>query len=137
MKIDDRKHIEEKDKIASNGIYGDNRDIIKLLKQDFLENNDKFEVIGFFRKSPGHYFLLLTILEHTVNHTPITFENVLKQIPDKFGSRSKIFKIFKEAVDGGYLVKRKSFTDGREQIYHPSVAFISQSNNWLSIFQNC
>ena len=133
--INTEMEIKKDDKIATSGIYGDNRDVVKLLKTDFLENNEKFDVVGFFRKSPGHYFLLIMILEHSVDHSPITFETILKKIPSKFGSRSKIFKIFKEAVDIGYLIKKKNYKDGREQIYYPSVSFIKQTNEWLSIFQ--
>ncbi len=128
------KSIEMHDKHVSKGIHGDNTDIVRLLKQDFLDNNDKYKVIGFFRKSPGHYFLLLTILEHVIDHQPIKFETILRSMPDKFGSRSKIFQIFKEAVEEEYLLKRKNFKDGREQIYYPSDFFIDQCNQWLNIF---
>ena len=124
------------EKFVPKGIHSDNTDIVRLLKQDFLENNDKYKVVGFFRKSPGHYFLFLTIMDHIIEHKHIKFETILRAIPDKFGSRSKIFQIFKEAVEEEYLVKRKNFEDGREQIYYPSDFFVDQCNKWLNIF-NC
>tara|TARA_B100001996_G_scaffold374581_1_gene353393 strand:+ start:2847 stop:3320 length:474 start_codon:yes stop_codon:yes gene_type:complete len=107
---------------------------IDIFKNDFLENN-KFKSIGFFRQSPAHYMLLLTILERFCNGTPIAFEDIMKGWPNHLGSRSTVFKILKEAVDAKFLTKSMNFEDGREQIYSPSINFIKQSNLWLNTFK--
>ncbi len=67
--------------------------VVELLKTDFQINNLKYKTVGFFRKSPCHYLMLLNIIEGSINNKAITFEGILKDIPDKLGSRSKIFQI--------------------------------------------
>ena len=109
--------------------------VVELLKTDFQINNEKYKTIGFFRKSPCHYVMLLNIVESTINKKPITFEGILKDIPDKNGSRSKIFQILKDAISEGILNKNKNFADNREQIYYLSDAATKEINKWLKIFK--
>ena len=71
-------------------------EFIELLKTDFQTNNIKYKTVGFFRKSPCHYLMLLNIAESSIKKKSITFEGMLKSIPDKIGSRSKIFQILKD-----------------------------------------
>ena len=109
--------------------------VVDLLKTDFKINNEKYKTIGFFRKSPCHYMMLLNIVENSINKKPITFEGILKDIPDKNGSRSKIFQVLKDAISEGILLKNKNFADNREQIYYLSEVSTREINEWLKIFK--
>ena len=109
--------------------------VVELLKTDFQINNEKYKTIGFFRKSPCHYVMLLNIVESSINKKPITFEGILKDIPDKNGSRSKIFQVLKDAISEGILSKNKNFADNREQIYYLSDEATKEINKWLKIFK--
>jgi hypothetical protein len=109
--------------------------VVELLKTDFKINNVKYKTIGFFRKSPCHYMMLLNIVENSINKKPITFEGILKDIPDKNGSRSKIFQVLKDAISEGILSKNKNFADNREQIYYLSEVSTREINEWLKIFK--
>ena len=109
--------------------------VVDLLKTDFQINNEKYKTIGFFRKSPCHYMMLLNIVENSINKKPITFEGILKDIPDKNGSRSKIFQVLKDAISEGILSKNKNFADNREQIYYLSEVSTREINKWLKIFK--
>jgi len=109
--------------------------VVELLKTDFQINNLKYKTVGFFRKSPCHYLMLLNIVESTINKKAITFEGILKDIPDKAGSRSKIFQILKDAISEGILNKNKNFADNREQIYYLSENSTKEINKWLKIFK--
>ena len=109
--------------------------VVELLKTDFHINNIKYKTVGFFRKSPCHYLMLLNIVESTINKKAITFEGILKDIPDKAGSRSKIFQILKDAISEGILNKNKNFADNREQIYYLSETSTKEINKWLKIFK--
>ena len=109
--------------------------VVDLLKTDFQINNEKYKTIGFFRKSPCHYMMLLTIVENSINKKPITFEGILKDIPDKNGSRSKIFQVLKDAISEGILSKNKNFADNREQIYYLSEVSTREINEWLKSFK--
>ena len=109
--------------------------VVDLLKTDFQINNEKYKTIGFFRKSPCHYMMLLNIVENSINKKPITFEGILKDIPDKNGSRSKIFQVLKDAISEGILSKNKNFADNREQIYYLSDEATKEINKWLKIFK--
>ena len=109
--------------------------VVELLKTDFQINNKRYKTVGFFRKSPCHYLMLLNIVEGSINKKPITFEGILKNIPDKLGSRSKIFQILKDAISEGILNKNKNFADNREQIYYLSDNSTREINKWLKIFK--
>ena len=109
--------------------------VIELLKTDFQTNNIKYKTVGFFRKSPCHYLMLLDIVESSIKKKTITFEGILKNIPDKIGSRSKIFQILKDAISEGILIKNKNFADNREQIYRLSEESTKELNKWLKIFK--
>ena len=109
--------------------------VVDLLKTDFQINNEKYKTIGFFRKSPCHYMMLLNIVENSINKKPITFEGILKDIPDKNGRRSKIFQVLKDAISEGILNKNKNFADNREQIYYLSDEATKEINKWLKIFK--
>ena len=79
--------------------------------------------------------MLLNIIEGSINNKAITFEGILKDIPDKLGSRSKIFQILKDAISEGILIKNKNFADNREQIYRVSEESTKELNKWLKIFK--
>ena len=120
---------------ASTKINENLSNVIELLKTDFQTNNIKYKTVGFFRKSPCHYLMLLDIVESSIKKKTITFEGILKNIPDKIGSRSKIFQILKDAISEGILIKNKNFADNREQIYRLSEESTKELNKWLKIFK--
>ena len=128
--VSNRFNIRERTRINDSLI-----NVVELLKTDFQINNKKFKTIGFFRKSPCHYLMLLNIVEGSINKKPVTFEGILKDIPDKAGSRSKIFQILKDAISEGILIKNKNFADNREQIYYLSDEATKEINKWLKIFK--
>ena len=128
--VSNRFNIKEKVRINDSLI-----NVVELLKTDFQVNNKKFKTVGFFRKSPCHYLMLLNIVEGSINKKAITYEGILKNIPDKMGSRSKIFQILKDAISEGILSKNKNFADNREQIYYLSDDSTKEVNKWLKIFK--
>ena len=128
--VSNRFNIKEKARINDSLIK-----VVELLKTDFQINNKKYKTVGFFRKSPCHYLMLLNIVEGSINKKLITFEGILKDIPDKIGSRSKIFQILKDAISEGILNKNKNFADNREQIYYLSEVSTREINEWLKIFK--
>ena len=130
------KNISDRFNFTGNVKINDNlSSVVKLLKTDFHINNKKYKTVGFFRKSPCHYLMLLNIVERSINKKTITFEEMLKDIPDKVGSRSKIFQILKDAISEGILNKNKNFADNREQIYYLSEDSTKELNKWLKIFK--
>tara|TARA_B100001559_G_C16024176_1_gene404943 strand:+ start:45 stop:446 length:402 start_codon:yes stop_codon:yes gene_type:complete len=128
--VSNRFNIREKARINDSLI-----NVVELLKTDFQTNNKKFKTIGFFRKSPCHYLMLLNIVQSSIYKKPITFEGILKDVPNKVGSRSKIFQILKDAISEGILSKNKNFADNREQIYYLSEDSTKEVNKWLKIFK--
>ena len=128
--VSNRFNIREKARINDSLI-----NVVELLKTDFQINNKKFKTIGFFRKSPCHYLMLLNIVQSSIYKKPITFEGILKDVPNKVGSRSKIFQILKDAISEGILSKNKNFADNREQIYYLSEDSTKEVNKWLKIFK--
>ena len=56
--VSNRFNIREKARINDSLI-----NVVELLKTDFQINNKKFKTIGFFRKSPCHYLMLLNIVQ--------------------------------------------------------------------------
>ena len=128
--ISDRFNFRRNAKINDNLIT-----VVELLKTDFQINNEKYKTVGFFRKSPCHYIMLLNIVESSINKKSITFEGILKNVSDKVGSRSKIFQILKDAISEGILIKNKNFADNREQIYYLSEDSTKEINKWLKIFK--
>ena len=79
--------------------------------------------------------MLLNIVQSSIYKKPITFEGILKDVPNKVGSRSKIFQILKDAISEGILSKNKNFADNREQIYYLSEDSTKEVNKWLKIFK--
>ena len=128
--LSNRFYFKEKARINESLI-----NVVELLKADFQINNKKFKTVGFFRKSPCHYLMLLNIVEGSINKKLITFEGIFKDIPDKIGSRSKIFQILKDAISEGILSKNKNFADNSEQIYYLSDTSTKEINKWLKIFK--
>ena len=128
--VSNRFNFKEKTRINDSLI-----NVVELLKTDFQINNKKFKTIGFFRKSPCHYLMLLNIVQNSIYKKHITFEGILKDVPNKVGSRSKIFQILKDAISEGILSKNKNFADNREQIYYLSEDSTKEVNKWLKIFK--
>ena len=129
--VSNRFNFKEKARINESLI-----NVVELLKADFQINNKKFKTVGFFRKSPCHYLMLLNIVQSSIYKKPITFEGILTDIPNKVGSRSKIFQILKDAISEGILSKNKNFADNREQIYYLSDTSTKEINKWLKIFKH-
>ena len=69
--VSNRFNIRDKVKINDSLI-----NVVELLKTDFQINNKKFKTIGFFRKSPCHYLMLLNIAESSINKKHIFSERV-------------------------------------------------------------
>ena len=101
------------------------------LFDEFIKNNSQNECLGFFRRSPHSYLLMLLIYIHQSKKKNLSMSDIYKKIPDKVASDLTLFNLVKTAEDAGYVTKIQMPNDSRSV----NVAFkknaFNKISNWL------
>jgi len=95
-----------------------------LVKQRLISHRNNFYrdkrqkgIVSFMLQSPLHHVILLEVAIADLEGEPNCFEDLIKYIPNRFGSRSTINNILNDFVARKYFCKRISKDDKREKVY--------------------
>jgi hypothetical protein len=106
----------------------------KFLFAEFINNNEKYQTLAYFRRSPEAWLIMLKIMENYYADTDIHVEELINKIPNHIASRLSIFSLIDDADKKGFIIKVESNGDKRKKTIQPSEKFISEYNEWLSNF---
>ena len=97
------------------------KDLVKerLISQrdNFYKDKRKKGIVAFMMQSPLHFAILLEVSIAELEGEPNCFEDLIKYIPSRYGSRSTINTILNDFVARKYFCKRTSKDDKREKVY--------------------
>ena len=105
-----------------------------FLFTEFINNNEKYQTLAYFRRSPESWLIMLKIMENYYADTDIHVEELINKIPNHIASRLSIFSLIDDADKKGFIIKAESNGDKRKKTIQPSEKFISEYNEWLSNF---
>ena len=108
--------------------------LAKFLISEFYENNDKYAVIEFFRRSPHGYLSMLLIYSNQIEKNELSLSDIYKNIPDKIASQLKIHNLINDAVDAGFLKKDTMTKDSRAVSITLADEALEAIKNWLDQF---
>jgi DNA-binding MarR family transcriptional regulator len=108
----------------------------EFLFTEFINNNEKYQTLAYFRRSPEAWLIMLKIMENYYADTDIHVEELINKIPNHIASRLSIFSLIDDADKKGFIIKVESNGDKRKKTIQPSEKFISEYNEWLSNFVN-
>lgn len=106
----------------------------EFLFAEFIDNNEKYKTLAYFRRSPEAWLIMLKIMENFYAETNIHVEELINKIPNNIASRLSIFSLIDDAAKKGFVIKLESSGDKRKKIIKPSEKFIKEYNEWLSNF---
>jgi DNA-binding MarR family transcriptional regulator len=106
----------------------------EFLFTEFINNNEKYQTLAYFRRSPEAWLIMLKIMENYYADTDIHVEELINKIPNHIASRLSIFSLIDDADKKGFIIKVESNGDKRKKTIQPSEKFISEYNEWLSNF---
>ena len=106
----------------------------EFLFNEFINNNEKYQTLAYFRRSPEAWLIMLKIMENYYADTDIHVEELINKIPNHIASRLSIFSLIDDADKKGFIIKVESNGDKRKKTIQPSEKFISEYNEWLSNF---
>jgi hypothetical protein len=106
----------------------------KFLFAEFINNNEKYQTLAYFRRSPEAWLIMLKIMENYYADTDIHVEELINKIPNHIASRLSIFSLIDDADKKEFIIKVESNGDKRKKTIQPSEKFISEYNEWLSNF---
>jgi DNA-binding MarR family transcriptional regulator len=106
----------------------------EFLFTEFINNNEKYQTLAYFRRSPEAWLIMLKIMENYYADTDIHVEELISKIPNHIASRLSIFSLIDDADKKGFIIKVESNGDKRKKTIQPSEKFISEYNEWLSNF---
>jgi len=104
--------------------------------KEFLQNNQKFKTISYFRRTPTGWLLMLKIMEQYSSDKNLYVEQLIKEIPNEVSSRLSVFAIIDSAVKKGFLEKRNSNGDKRKKVIIPTQIFVDEYKEWLTSFSS-
>ena len=88
----------------------------------------------FFRKSPSHYHMMLLVMNAYKYNQNLTVEELKTRLFKT--SRPKSALMINEACEKGFFYLEKTDQDQRKKFIKPTVAFISEFNNYLETLKN-
>ena len=101
------------------------------LRNDLYKNQNNNGCLNFFQLTKLHYSICLEVGIGTFNDDNVSYEKLCDTVPKKFGSRSTIQSILKEAVLLGYFIKDTSKKDKRIKTYTFSNEFTLGVKDWI------
>jgi uncharacterized Fe-S cluster-containing protein len=108
----------------------------EFLFAEFIQNNEKYKTLAYFRRSPAAWLIMLKIMESYYADIDIHVEELIKEIPNKIASRLSIFSLIDNATKKGFIIKNGSNGDKRKKVIKPSEKFIKEYNEWLYKYAN-
>jgi uncharacterized Fe-S cluster-containing protein len=108
----------------------------EFLFAEFINNNEKYKTLAYFRRSPEAWLIMLKIMENYYADTNIHVEELIKEIPNNIASRLSIFSLIDDATKKGFIIKYGSNGDRRKKVIKPAEKFVKDYNEWLSNLVN-
>ena len=110
--------------------------LVQILKEDLNKANYDFKSVKFFRKDIVSVWVWFSVLEQYYdNNNNNNIENIIREIPNEYASRPKIFKIIDDAVAKNYFKKILDVNDKRKYIILPSSQTIKEFEEWAKVFK--
>ena len=110
--------------------------LLQNLKKDLNQSNSDFETVKFFRKDIVSVWIWFSVLEQYYdNNNNNNIENIMREIPNEYASRPKIFKIIDDAVSKKYFEKIPDKNDRRKYNLFPTSQTIKEFEEWAKVFK--
>jgi len=111
--------------------------LLQNLKKDLNQSNSDFETVKFFRKDIVSVWIWFSVLEqyYDNNNNNNNIENIMREIPNEYASRPKIFKIIDDAVSKKYFEKILDENDKRKYNLFPTSQTITEFEKWAKVFK--
>ena len=111
--------------------------LLQNLKKDLNQSNSDFETVKFFRKDIVSVWIWFSVLEQYYdNNNNNNIENIMREIPNEYASRPKIFKIIDNAVVAkNYFKKILNENDKRKYNLLPTSQTIKEFEEWSKVFK--
>ena len=110
--------------------------LLQNLKKDLNQSNSDFETVKFFRKDIVSVWIWFSVLEQYYDNNNNNIENIIREIPNEYASRPKIFKIIDNAVAKNYFKKILNENDKRKYNLLPTSQTIKEFEEWAIIFKD-
>ena len=112
------------------------KNLVKERLISFRDNFYKYKrskgIIAFMMESPLHLVILLEVAIADLEGEPNCFEDLIKYIPSRYGSRSTINTILNDYVAQDYFCKRTSKDDKREKVYSVCPGQLELIFGWIN-----
>lgn len=102
-----------------------------VLFDEFLNNNEKFKTLSYFRRNPEGYLLMLKIMEYYHLDKDIYVEQLINNIPSNIASRLSVFTLIDQAEKKGLIIKNSCSRDKRRKTIKPSEKFLKEYVDWM------
>jgi len=109
--------------------------LLQNLKKDLNQSNSDFETVKFFRKDIVSVWIWFSVLEQYYDNNNNNIENIMREIPNEYASRPKIFKIIDNAVAKNYFKKILNENDKRKYNLLPTSQTIKEFEEWSKVFK--
>ena len=109
--------------------------LLQNLKKDLNQSNSDFETVKFFRKDIVSVWIWFSVLEQYYDNNNNNIENIIREIPNEYASRPKIFKIIDNAVAKNYFKKILNENDKRKYNLLPTSQTIKEFEEWSKVFK--
>jgi len=109
--------------------------LLQNLKKDLNQSNSDFETVKFFRKDIVSVWIWFSVLEQYYDNNNNNIENIIREIPNEYASRPKIFKIIDNAVAKNYFKKILNENDKRKYNLLPTSKTIKEFEEWSKVFK--
>ena len=107
---------------------------LQTLKKDLNKANSDFKSVKFFRKDIVHVWIWFSVLEQYYDNNN-NIEYIMREIPNEYASRPKIFKIIDNAVAKNYFKKILNEKDKRKYNLSPTSQTIKEFEEWSKVFK--
>ena len=109
--------------------------LLQNLKKDLNQSNSDFETVKFFRKDIVSVWIWFSVLEQYYDNNNNNIENIMREIPNEYASRPKIFKIIDNAVAKNYFKKILNENDKRKYNLLPTSQTMKEFEEWSKVFK--
>ncbi len=104
----------------------------KFFFDEFVTHNHIYKTVGFFRRTPGGYLLMLNIMHHYFLDKDLHIEELLETVPNNIVSRLSLISYIDDATQEGILLKANSKSDKRKKTIKPTDKFIKEYLEWMT-----
>ena len=104
----------------------------KALIDEFLENNEKYSCLRFFRQSPHGYLILLYLHYFQSKNEELTLVTLYDLIPSRIASNLTILNTIKQASESDFIEKVILETDKRSNSLRFKEVYFKEIDEWLN-----